>query len=252
MDEVKSIMKKMNPLSFELEGEKVTKGKFSRAVKSFFDLVDEISKGVTQKTKPFNWYVSVDHSCIVLNLSPEAKEDEDREKIPTVLSSIRDGIEIINNEEKRPKYYSDEALKSLRDLASMIEIDGKGIKKIKVSINGKKREVSTKAIGNIDTLFKTPKTAFGSIEGKLQMISDRGGLHVTIYESLSDRAVKCIFKEDMLDDIVKSFRKRIYAFGIIAYQEEEKPQSIEIKEIKIFPDQDKLPKAKDVLGILEG
>jgi len=245
-------MEKKNQLIFELEGKKITVEKFEKAFNSFLDMIDEISIQVTKKKKPFFWYISVNRGSISLNLIPEVKKEEDVQNIPIVLKSIEEGIDIINLQEQRPAHYSDEALKALRNLASIIEPNEKGINHIRVIINGSKKELKTKAIGNIDVILKTSKEEIGSIEGKLHVISDRKGLHVMVYDVLNERPIRCNFDPDLLDEILGAFGKRVYVFGSIKYIEEGKPQSIEIKNIRIFPEKDKLTKAKEVRGILRG
>ncbi len=73
-----------------------------------------------------------------------------------------------------------------------------------------------------------------------------------VYDSLKERAIKCSFDENMLPSILAAFSKRVSVFGIVKYEQEGKPKSIEIKNLEVFPDQEKLPKAKDVRGILGG
>lgn len=245
-------MNKTDKITFKLDGEKIIVERFSMAMDNFVNFIDEISVEISKKRKPFFWFITVSEGSICLNLIPEVKKEEDIPKMPQILESIKTGIKTLNESEERPSNYSDNALKALRNLASIIEIEERGINRISVSVNGKKEELTTKIIGNIDAILKTPKDEIGSIEGKLHVISDRGGYHFMIYDSLNERPVKCNFEENLLNKILSAFGKQVNVFGLIKYKEFGIPQSIQIENIQIFPEQEKLPKAKDIRGILGG
>jgi len=243
-------MEKKNQLILEIEGKKITSNKFKSTIKSFFDFVDEISSQITAKKKPILWIVSVGHSSVRLNLSPEVKK-EDRLVIPDIIKTIENGINTINTQDVRPKYYSDDALKSLRELASIIDPTKEEINSIKVFTNGNKNEISTKAIGNVDSILQIRREELGSIEGKLEVISSRRGLHFVIYDSLKNRPVTCYFKDDFIEKVLTAFNKRVYVFGLIKYRRGGIPYSIQIEKFRIFRPQSELPTPEDVLGIIK-
>jgi len=243
-------MEKKNQLVFEIEGKKITSNRFKSAVKWFFDFVDEVSSQITVKKKPILWVVSVGHSSVRLNLSPEVKK-EDRLVVPEIIETIENGINTINIQDVRPKNYTDDALKALRELASIVDPTKEEINSIKVYTNGNKNEISTKAIGNIDSILQIRREELGSIEGKLEVISSRRGLHFVIYDSLKNRPISCYFKDDFIEKVLSAFNKRVYVFGLIKYRKGGVPYSIQVEKFRIFRPQSELPTPDDVLGILK-
>jgi hypothetical protein len=94
--------------------------------------------------------------------------------------------------------------------------------------------------------------ALGSVEGKLLILSKQGGIAVIIYDSLSDKPVRCVISDELIPIAAQAFGKdkRASVTGMISYGKEGIPQSIKVEEIKVFPDREELPSAFDVYGIL--
>jgi hypothetical protein len=124
-----------------------------------------------------------------------------------------------------------------------------GLEKISISVNRKPHALTSTMIANIDELFDVSGKAYGSIEGKLQTISERGKPTVTVYESLSDKAIRCHFDDDLFEDAMQAFGKRVYVFGLISYNRKGDAKSIRIEELRVFPEFDKIPHYQDICGI---
>ncbi len=243
-------MIKMPGLTLEIKGERISTYTFKKAIENFFNFVNDVSSQMTEKRKPFRWNVDVDKGSILLNLAPEPRK-EDIPIIPNVIKKIESGINIITTEGKRPKYYTDEALNYLRELATTITPQKAGINKINIFTNGNQNEVTTKVIPQIDALLQIRREEFGSFEGRLEVISSRGGYHFNLYEFINDYPIKCIFKEDIIEKVLGAFGKRIYVFGLIKYKKGGIPSIIHVEKLRIFREKHEIPAAKDVLGILK-
>ena len=138
-------------------------------------------------------------------------------------------------------------MKKLRRLASLKK-DGINYK---IKMDNDEVEIrSDILIDNINTVLSWKYEDYGSVEGKLQSISSRGELKFILYECLTDKAVKCIFKEDLLAKAVQSFNRRIYVFGILRYNNSHDPVSIVVQELDVFPDDNGLPTFSEMKGIL--
>jgi hypothetical protein len=94
---------------------------------------------------------------------------------------------------------------------------------------------------------------FGSLEGRLQAIQDaRGTLELKIRDVLYPAAIRCIVPETMLDEALEYFRHRVEVTGEITYRAGGTPTSISVGRIDLLPEDDDLPTADDVRGILGG
>jgi len=242
-------MTKKNRIVLELEGKKITAERFKLAIKAFFGFIDELANQVTKKRKAIRWIVSVEPGSINLRASPELPKPNPS-LLSTLFEIIDNGINIIENKDERPPYFSDEALTSIKELASVIDIKNRELDHIRIWTNGNKNILSFKTVENINSILKIHREELGSIEGKLQVISERRGFHFIVYDSLKDRPVRCYFDNKDIEKILTAFGKRVYVFGLIKYRKEQEPFSIQVKDFRIFPSQDELPTAKDVRGIL--
>lgn len=123
---------------------------------------------------------------------------------------------------------------------------------IKVWINNKKRQLTHHTVANVNSILGTQSKAYGSVDGKLNMVSDKkGGLRFDIYDRVNDTNVKCHFMSEMVDEVVKGFRKRVFVHGLLRYRRDGKVISVEdIDEFKILGEKE-LPNFYDVLGILK-
>lgn len=92
---------------------------------------------------------------------------------------------------------------------------------------------------------------FGTIEGRLEAIQDSSGaLKIKVRDFLYQSPITCLVPENMIDHVFNSFRKRVEIEGRIHYRKNGTPISIEATLIEILPEDDELPTATDVKGIM--
>jgi hypothetical protein len=90
---------------------------------------------------------------------------------------------------------------------------------------------------------------FGSVEGRIHVISDQGALHVFVTEPVWNRRIRCYFDEEMLPRFLAAFRKRVEVVGRIKYRRHGKPISIDATAISQFPDAKELPDYRQMRGL---
>lgn len=59
-------------------------------------------------------------------------------------------------------------------------------------------------------------TAYGAVEGRVQTLTNRGGLRFTLYDLLNDRAVSCYLKEGYEDMMRDAWGKLVTVEGIVS------------------------------------
>lgn len=91
---------------------------------------------------------------------------------------------------------------------------------------------------------------YGSIEGRLQTVTERGRLQFIVYERLWDRPVRCFIPDHLTEEAVAAFRTRVEVYGLIRYRKDGQPVSIDVDEIVGFPPDAEIPSFRDVHGIL--
>src|SRR5258708_6715405 len=106
-------------LTLDLEGPKITSDRFRRAVDSFFGVVDEVTRQIAGKGAQVKWVVSVKGGSIHLSAAPEATKPEVASKVPQIARAVKSGIGLISRRPERPRFFTDEALRNVRELASV-------------------------------------------------------------------------------------------------------------------------------------
>ncbi len=241
-------MNSQNQVILEISGPRITADKFSRGVRAFFDFIDELAREVSGKIKPVQWIVSAQEGSIKLIAKPEP-EEASPDAISSVLKAIENGVKMIEGSASRPECFSDKVLKDLQKLASIC--DGNGdLDRVRIWVNQSPNEISTKIASNVNSILGIHFSDLGAIEGRLQMISERGGLRFAVYDSLTDRRVRCYFDEDLLEKIIFAFGKRVNVYGMIRYRQDGEPITISVEDFKVLRPRNELPTPEEVRGIL--
>jgi hypothetical protein len=244
-------MKQEKPhLFLKLDGEKISSSAFKKAIDHFFSFVDKLSIQLSDKNRPARWIISVKKGSICLGLHPESTTEQTI-GFPGLIKEIETGINQISKKDERPSYYSNEVLSDLNALAKLPMQKNSGIKGIYIIPNGNEMEVSSSMKTNIDSILKIQREEFGSFEGTLKIISIVQGLHFQIYEFVHDHAIKCLMDEKILGEALRAFNKRVYVFGLIRYSKGGIPSEIQVKDLRVLRDENELPTANEVLGILK-
>ncbi len=238
-------------LTLEIEGMGVTAGRFLRGVEAFFGLVSEVTKRVCVDRPRIEWLVQVraGSNLVGVRAAPAYPAPQ---MIDAVLRIVRDGIETLEDRSEEPLHFSAPATKHLRNLGRIASTDEKDDTRVRVWVKQQRLDVTHKSVAHVAALLREVSTDYGSVEGRLQVASERRTLHFTVYEPVWDKPIWCDIPEEMLDDALKLFGKRIEVYGLIRYRRDGSPLSVKVEEIIPFPSQDKLPSAADVRGILKG
>lgn len=234
-------------LTLHIDGRRITADRFRRVIDAFFDVVNEIAEAVTGETKTIDWIVSVAPGSINLGVAAEPRKD--RVRATEVAYAIYSGFrELSARPGARPDFFSDNVLEKTRELIKLQ--DGKAITTIQVRRINSKVSLNQKMLVNVERILGGTLAEVGAIEGRLEMISARGGLHVGVWDALTDRQVRCDIPPNLTERVMAAFKKRVSVSGRIRYRPTGEPVSIDVENIEIFPDRDKLPTADDVYGIL--
>ena len=235
-----------NQIEIKIEGKGLTPDKFVLAAKSFFDLIQGVSKNVG--AKQVDWVVEVDKGSAILrgrveNPSPETEIAI--EDISRGIRSLRSGMKAV------PSGFTRDEVRACQTLASLV--DGNSIKAIFIQNGGSPEELSQTIVPTAEAILTGETyTAFGSIEGKIDSLSDRQTFSCSILDPYLRREIVCYFQsEAVVEEAIRGFRKRVLAGGLIRYAKEGHPTSIVVDTIRIFPEESELPTIEDVQAIFK-
>jgi len=237
-------------LTIDLEGD-LPLEKFEKAVVAFFELIKEVTKEVLRENQQIRWTVTVRAGSAVLNAIPHYTEDlaaqarEILHAVPSGVKSIESGTEEI------PKFFNREAVRAVKRLGSLQGLKPTDITAVKIRSGSEKAFVTPKSVVVADSLIGGQRQSYGSIEGKMQTITDRGSFRFVIYDSLFDHRVDCFIDEGLIDKAVGSFRMRVRASGMVQYDGMGDPVSIKVDEIYAFRPNSDLPSVREMIGIFK-
>ena len=209
---------------------------------AFFDLIEEVTREMTGSAKAVRWFITVEAGSARLHARPEVMEARIRPE--TLVRTLSQGMGLVERRAQRPRHFTDSALRIARDLASVPQAH--------IRAKGTNVALSAKTAAHVDRLLGVDIEEYGTMEGRLQTLSERRGPHFAIFDELTDQAIRCNVERERLDEAWRAFGRRVAVSGMIRYRKDGDPISIEAETIFVFPKDDELPTAEDVYGILGG
>jgi len=243
-------MKEEKNIEFNIGANKIPSALFKEKVYAFLDLLDEVSSAVAKGKKKVKWDISVESGSQVLKAYPRTKNIMDRTDL--IFNAIGNGIETISKGKPRPDFLSDKALEDIMKISKPYKKNGDVIDKFVIKVNDKPQSLDSQMINYIQDIIGAASQAFGSVEGKLEVVSKRKGLSFVISDIITDKTVKCIFKnEELLPKVFDSWDKRVSVYGLIKYNKHGDIVSILVDDFRVLLGRDELPSFNDVLGIFK-
>jgi hypothetical protein len=236
------------PSDLTLEiGRNLSPEKFVTTVRAFFGYVKEVSETLAQGAA-VEWTVEVKGGSALIGVAPT--EYVPPEVVEAVYQKVVTGIEHVRNGDIDHSGLTEPALRHLRTLSEVSEGDKRRPVEMRVWVKRKPTAMSAD-IGRVITEdWRTEYSDFGTVEGRLETIQDKGTLLIYVRDLLFNSSVRCYFDEAMLPQVFDSFRRRVEITGTIHYRRNGTPTSIEAASIVQLPDDADLPSADDVRGIL--
>lgn len=235
-------------LTLEIDGPDVTPEKFLRSVRSFFSILTEVTTKVAGKKNAIQWKVKVKEGSNLVGV--QSSPGFAPAVVSQIITAVSSGLAQLEERAAQPEYFSDRAIKSLRELAEVV--DSGPDQKISIRVWAKKVpiKVTHKSVANIADIIAGELEDYGSIEGLLRAVTDKGGLHFVVHEPLWNHPVRCYIPERLTETALANFRKRVEVYGTIRYRKDGKAVSIHVDDMVPFPPADSLPSFLDVHGIL--
>ena len=167
-----------------------------------------------------------------------------REFITTFVQNLAD----IESGRGTPAFLSEAGLKAAKYLVYIIGRDG--AEGISVSTaTAETVDLTAKAAVNARGLTTVVDRAAGSVEGRLEAISIHRRPKFTVYRSLNNRAVTCLFGRDKdLDDVISLLGKRVNVSGTVSYNRLGDPFRVEVESIRRLRDRSELPSITEMTG----
>jgi hypothetical protein len=232
-------------------GENLSPDRFMAAARAFFGYVNEIGQMLAPEGEAPRWTVRVKEGSALLAVEPTSAAAP--AIVQSVYSKVEAGIRTIATGDIEEAGLSEPALKHLRVLAELSEGPRhRPIDPIRIWVRRKPVDVDVGIARTIKEDWRIAYNDYGTVEGRLESIQDRdGSLQLQVRDVMLRQKVLCYFPEEMLPDAFDKFRKRVEVSGVIHYRKNGTPVSIAVEQIDLLPEDEALPTAEDVRGILK-
>jgi len=235
-------------LVFEIDGENITPEKFIRGVRAFFALLADVTETVCEGREQVAWRVQVKEGSNLVEAVPLVGAHS--EDVGAIIDRVGLGVATIEDTDDDLEGWSPRAINSFKDMGVLSGVNDDDDTVVRVWVRREPLPITHRTVARVAEINRLGYKDYGSVEGRLQVLSERGSLHIMVYEPVWDKPIRCYIDEDLLNRSRESFGKRVEIYGEVKYRPDGSPMSIKAEEIVAFPDTDSIPSATDVQGIL--
>lgn len=229
-------------------GDDLAPDEFVAAARNFFGYVAEITEAQKGDGAEISWTIRVKEGSSLIGMEPNASAPISR--LAMIYEKAKFGPASLETGDIQGAGLSEKAigcLKSLSDLAERRK-DGKGVY---LWVQRKAINIGGSIARRVREDWESDYYDHGTIEGRLEAIQDASGLlKIRVRDFLYPKAINCVVPERMIEQVLSSFRKRVEIEGRIHYRRDGVPISIEAEYLDLLPEDDELPTADDVRGIM--
>lgn len=229
-------------------GDDVSPDDFVTVVRNFFGYVKEIAESQEGDGTVIDWTVRVKEGSSLIGVEPSSTAPISR--LTMIYNKADYGFAAMSRGDIKGAGLSEKAvnhLKAISEIAAKPERNNQ----INVWVRRESRVIGAGIAKAIKESWDSDYYDYGTIEGRLEAIQDASGaLKIRIQDYLFQKPISCVVPERMIEKVFQSFRKRVEIDGKIHYRRDGTPISIEAGEIDILPEDNELPSAADVRGIL--
>ena len=168
---------------------------------------------------------------------------------PEVIACYINGMEQLKTGRSIPQHFPDAALDAAQKLA---RIPRANIRSLQVRSNGDSVEISEHIAATISELIEQTYVAVGSIEGVLEMVTLHERTYFRVYDAIHGQGVPCYFTRDLLPIVQKGLGQRVAVSGTVRADRLGRPESMRVSDLRLFPDESKLPKPSELRGLSKG
>lgn len=242
MDEETKIELSLNP-------EFVDAKQFLQGVEAFVGLMKEVGGVVSAGGPKLKWLVKVREGSNIVGVYPSGEAARDSGRL--CINAIEAGLRELEKSAERPRHFTDDALKKVRALSDIVGTHGGRVEIVQViGINDSTR-LTHQSFANVEKILGGYLVSFGSVEGRLRLISDIRGSHIAIEDAITHKTVRCSLNSDDMEDIAQVFGHRVSVYGLVKYRKDGEIVSVQAHDYRVLRDNKDLPAADDVRGILK-
>ena len=231
-------------------GDDLSPTEFVSAIRNFMGYVAEITDAQKGDGADITWTVRVHEGSALVGVEPDPSAPKSR--LAMIYKKASHGPTALAHGNIEDAGLSEKAIDHLKNLSQLVgkHQNGKGVN---LWVERKPINISAGIAKVIREDWRSDYHDFGTVEGRLEAISGTAGaLQIRVRDFLYPRAINCVVPESLINKVLDNFRRRVEIEGRIHYRRNGTPISIEVQEIEQLPEDDQLPTADEVRGIMAG
>lgn len=229
-------------------GDDLAPEEFVAAVRNFFGYVKEIAESQKGDGSDVNWVVKTKEGSSLVGLMPN--ETASASRLSMIYEKARHGSIALAQGDIKGAGLSERAVGFLKAISELSQKTNSG-RGINIWIEKRPIPIGGGIARTIKEDWDSDYHDIGTIEGRLEAIQDASGsLKIRVRDFLYPTPINCVVPEKLIEKVLGSFRKRVEIDGRIHYRRDGSPISIEATDIDQLPEDDQLPSAADVRGIM--
>lgn len=159
-------------------------------------------------TRSAEWSIRVlsRSSPAVLVLEPIMREGH-LDNRRAVVNTVMEGILALKDRDMRPRYFSDQALASTRELVSVL---GERVHRIEVFTEDFRIVCTEMIAANIREILHPGREMMGSIDGFLESMISHGGFAFGLYEPVLASRIECQLDSNLDAETASRLKNQVY------------------------------------------
>ena len=214
------------PVTFAVEGDAIPPDDFGEAVREFIRFLSAIDAELSPgRNRSLQWRLtSLSYSSPALVGMVAEPRDDAPDIGPQVIAGGIAGINLIEREGVRPEEFNDDALDSLQRIAAFADGGITGLRVAAPEMHAT-AAITKLTAANIDVVF-THGYSLGSIEGHIEGLNIHGQPYFTVYDEVTDRAVRCYFKRPDLEKVLGATGSKVVVHGQVRRDPTGRPSQV--------------------------
>ena len=227
---------------------------FLEAANNFLRLVTEVDIAASShSSRTADWVLrELSYSSPAqLVMEPVVIEGQDDNRA-LVIDTTLQGIDALKMSDSRPRFFSDQALKSASDL---VRLQGESIERIELFSNEARIECDENIAANIRTILRPGREVLGSVAGRLEAMNSHSAFRFSIYEPVLGIRIECRLAPDAPDNlherVVSLYEHRVRVSGQLRTNVKGEVRSAKVDSVEELPSVQRFTKASEIAGLYD-
>lgn len=190
-------------------------------------------------------------SPALFELEPLLREGQPDNRV-AIVDAIISGIQNLQTVADRPRYFSDQALKSAVGLVAVL---GERVDRVQIFSNGSVVDCTEAISTHTRTILRPGREMLGSIDGVLQALNSHGYFQFALFEPVFGRRIEGRLDDNapasLKSEIVELFDRRVRLSGVLRTNVRGETISVRAQSIIILRSTVKLQSAETLAGIFD-